>query len=247
MTDWNPENYDENFKFVSDYGEDLVMLLSPQQDEEILDLGCGTGDLSYRIAQEGAIVTGIDASKEMIEAAKIKFPGLDFFHRSAEDLNIKNKYDAVFSNAVFHWIENQDKIVKNIYESLKENGRIIIEFGGKGNCQTIIDALKQVVEKHKFKLFNTFYFKSISEFTTTLEKNGFVVDYAVLFDRETELVGEDGMKNWLKGFLKRMLKNVPTKHHEKILDEVVEIVRPKLYVNGKWYADYKRLRVSAGK
>lgn len=244
---WDANTYDDKFNFISTHGEDLISLLCPQEGEKILDIGCGTGTLSYKIAQEGAKVIGIDASKEMVEAARDKFPGLEFYNIFAESLNSENEFDAVFSNAVFHWIPDQEQVVKNIYKSLKIGGRLVVEFGAKGNCHNILSAVRMKISEYGYPISETLHFRSIAEFASMLERNNFYVDYAVVFDRETELEGEDGMKNWLTMFASDVLKNVPKHLHEKILDGVVEATRPKLYQNKKWYADYKRLRITAHK
>lgn len=244
---WDPKAYDENFQFVSEYGEDLIKLLSPLEGEKILDVGCGTGTLSYKIAQEGALVTGIDSSKEMTNAAIDKYPGLDFINVSAEKYEVENEYDAVFSNAMMHWVADQERVVKNIYKSLKIGGRYVVEFGAKGDCNAILSAMRMKIAEFGFPIFEPLHLRSIAEYSSMLERNNFYVDYAVIFDRETELSGEDGMRDWLVMFASDVYKNVPKHLHEKLIDETVEAIRPKLYRNKKWYADYKRLRITAYK
>lgn len=75
---WNASLYDDQIYFVSRLGRGVVDLLNPRQGEQILDLGCGTGDLSFEISQSGADVHGIDSSPAMIQKAKEKFPSLSF-------------------------------------------------------------------------------------------------------------------------------------------------------------------------
>ena len=109
VKEWNPDLYDEKHAFVSKLGEDLIELLQPQSGELILDLGCGTGDLSHLIKQSGATVEGLDASKEMVARAREKYPDIQFRPGDACSLNIYERYDAVFSNAVLHWIKEPEK------------------------------------------------------------------------------------------------------------------------------------------
>lgn len=61
---WTADMYDDKLNFVSNFGKGIVELLHPQKRERILDLGCGTGDLSYEISKSGAMVTGMDSSYE---------------------------------------------------------------------------------------------------------------------------------------------------------------------------------------
>src|ERR1700735_3473519 len=101
---WNARLYDDKHNFVFRFGEDVVQLLNPRQGERILDLGCGTGYLTNLIAQAGARVTGIDNSPAMLEIARASYPDLDFHVMSATDFHFNSLFDAVFSNAVLHWV-----------------------------------------------------------------------------------------------------------------------------------------------
>ena len=136
-TTWNPQLYTQKHHFVYQYGEALVKLLNPQPGERILDVGCGTGELTNQISQSGAEVVGIDSSKELIVAAQQQFPGLTFLHRDATQLLDTEQYDALFSNAVLHWIKDQDTVTPRMFRALKPGGRLVAEFGGQGNVQTI--------------------------------------------------------------------------------------------------------------
>jgi trans-aconitate methyltransferase len=105
---WDADLYDGNHAFVAHFGGDLLELLQPRAEEHILDLGCGTGDLTAQIAAVGAQVVGVDASAEMVAEAKRKFPRLDFFQVDALSLSDQQPhahFDAIFSNAVLHWVK----------------------------------------------------------------------------------------------------------------------------------------------
>src|SRR5699024_10906755 len=138
---WNPTLYDTNHAFVSDYGNHLIELLAPKPNEQILDLGCGTGDLTNTLYNKKANVVGVDQSENMILQAKAKYPHIDFWVKDATKLGYDSEFDAVFSNATLHWIKEPEQALNHIYKSLKCNGRFIAEFGGKGNVQTIVDEM----------------------------------------------------------------------------------------------------------
>ena len=143
---WNPTLYDISHDFVSKYGEGILSYLNPKPTETILDLGCGTGDLTKEIFLSGAKVIGVDSSAEMIESAKSKFPEVEFHQMDAKELIFDIQFDAIFSNAVLHWIPEKEKVIEKMNLLLKNNGRIVLEFGGKGNNQQMLKALKEVLQ-----------------------------------------------------------------------------------------------------
>lgn len=247
---WNSNLYDGKHDFVSKYGEEVIGLLDPKKGEEILDVGCGTGDLAELVREKGAQVTGIDSSAEMIEAAKQKFPLIDFHVQSVTGFSFDKKFDAVFSNAALHWILEKEKAVQQMYNCLKPNGRLVAEMGGKGNVANIINALKNALDKNGFtenSKTQTWYFPSLSEYASLLEQNGFRVIFATHFDRETLLKEETGVKNWLRMFATSYLEGIENDKIQNILEDAEQQLRKTNYRDGKWYADYKRLRIVAVK
>jgi trans-aconitate methyltransferase len=249
--EWNTSLYDNKHDFVFKYGEDLVDLLAPKAEENILDLGCGTGYLTNLISTSGATVVGIDNSVEMIDKARQEYPHLDFKVRSATDFDFKNTFDAVFSNAVLHWVLDKEAVINCINSSLKNGGRFVAEFGGKNNVKNIIDALRRVLLRHNYPenaTIQPWFYPSIGEYTSLLEKGGLVVNYASYYNRETELKDhESGIKDWILMFGKSFLEGLEKTAVEQVLDEVQETVKQSNFRNNKWYADYKRLRIVATK
>ncbi|MBD0269465.1 MAG: class I SAM-dependent methyltransferase, partial [Cyanobacteria bacterium Co-bin8] len=138
---WNTDLYQSSHSFVWQYGESLLDLLSPKSGERILDLGCGTGQLTSAIAKRGANTLGTDADADMIAQAQKNFPELQFEVADARYFVMPDAVDAVFSNAVLHWIQEQDWVAERIWQALKPGGRFVAEFGGKGCIQSILDAI----------------------------------------------------------------------------------------------------------
>ncbi|WP_037573588.1 class I SAM-dependent methyltransferase [Sporocytophaga myxococcoides] len=246
---WNSSLYDKKHQFVSNYGEDLAKLLDPQKGEYILDLGCGTGQLASVIATSGAFVEGVDHSEDMINTAKETYTDIPFHVEDAESMNYKMKYDAIFSNAVFHWIANPAKVTNNVYNALKHGGRFVAEFGGKGNVDHMLNALdKAFIDKGHTENVNIrfWYFPSIGEFTSLLEKSGFRVIYAVHFDRPTELADkENGVKDWFRMFGEKFFNGLSNQEIEEVLEITQNALKDKIFRDGKWFADYARIRVIA--
>lgn len=248
---WNPQLYNDKHSFVYDYGEDLIELLQPKKDERILDLGCGSGQLTYKISQLAGKVVGIDSSKEMIDDAKLKFKKIDFQVANAADFNFKEKFDAIFSNATLHWVVKYKEAIKCMFDNLNNDGRIVLEFGGKGNVQTIVDQLRKSLARRGYveqSELKQWYFPSIGEYATELEAVGFKVAMAQHFNRPTELADKStGIKDWITMFGKAFFNNVRLKHIEEIKEEIQEKIQSKCFKNEKWYADYKRIRIVAVK
>jgi trans-aconitate methyltransferase len=248
---WNAALYDRNHSFVFEFGKDLLALLSPKPAERILDLGCGTGHLAQEIAAAGAEVIGIDHSEEMIAQAQRNYPHIKFQLADAGDFKFDDSFDAVFSNAVLHWIKDAEQVVTRISRALKPGGRFVAEFGGKGNVKSIIEAAGKALQAAGFPhrdQMNPWYYPSISEYTTLLEKQGLEVTYALLFDRPTSLEdGDRGLRNWIDMFANSFFDGIPSDRRAEIIEDIENRLRPQLYQNGTWFVDYKRLRVVAMK
>ncbi len=245
--DWNATLYDQNHAFVFDYGKDLTSLLDAHPGEFVLDLGCGTGHLTRIIAEAGAHAVGIDSSTAMIEQARSLYPGITFLVADARTFSFPNHFDAIFSNAALHWVPEAEPVVEHITQSLKPGGRLIVEMGAKGNVLMITTALQEAIwEIAHVKVDTGWYFPSVSEYTTLLERHRLEVRLAVLFDRPTKLEqGEQGLRNWLDMFATRMLQRVPQDVRQQVVARTEEKTRAALFRDGHWIADYRRLRLIA--
>ncbi|NBC68029.1 methyltransferase domain-containing protein [Paenibacillus sacheonensis] len=249
MNEWNPGAYDDKLGFVSQFGQGVVGLLQPVSGERILDLGCGTGDLTETIAQSGANATGMDLSDNMIAAARLKYPHLDFRVANAEDFTTDVAYDAVFSNAALHWMKQPEQVVTCVWNALAAGGRFVAEFGGRGNVETVIAALAEsLAEDYGIDAAsrNPWYFPSIAQYSKLLEDQGFAVKAAFHFDRPTMMKdGDGGLRHWLAGFADDFVKEFTARQKEALFDTVASKARAALFRDGSWHVDYKRLRILA--
>ena len=251
QTGWNANLYDDKHAFVWKYGADLVPLLAPQQGERILDVGCGTGHLTAQIADSGAQVVGVDRSPEMVAAARKAYPELQFEVADARELSYRAEFDAVFSNATLHWIHEPELVIQGVGNALRPGGRFVAELGGKRNIRTMMSAFDRArTELHAEPQgeINPWYYPSVSEYSTLLEKKGFEVRFVTLFDRPTPLAeGEAGMRNWITMFASDYYAKLGPEVREFFLRRVEELLRPELFREGQWWADYRRLRFAAWK
>jgi trans-aconitate methyltransferase len=247
---WNSTLYDNSHDFVSKHGKGILSYLNPKPTETILDLGCGTGDLTGEIFLTSAKVIGIDSSSDMIAKAKSKFPKIEFHQMDVRELKLKTRFDAIFSNAVLHWIPETEMVIEKMYSHLNDNGRIVLEFGGKGNNQQMLKALKDVFIKRGYvnnAKINCWYYPSIGEYSTELEKQNFRVVHAEHFDRITPLKGDQGIKDWFLMFGEYLFTGISDTERDDILNEVQDNLKATHFIDGGWNADYKRIRIVAVK
>jgi len=250
LNQWNSTLYDLQHAFVWQHGESLLKWLAPQRGERILDLGCGTGHLTAKIALTGAIATGIDADPTMIAQAQQNYPHLQFAIADARNFQVPEPLDGIFSNAALHWIQPPNAVIQCVAQALKPGGRFVAEFGGKGNVSAIVTALFETLKEFGYEdcdRWNEWYFPSMSEYSTRLEQHDLEVTQMVLFDRPTQLAdGEAGLRNWLMMFANGILSRL-VNHQSQVIERIEAKLEPVLFQDGKWIADYRRLRVIARK
>lgn len=233
--------------FLSNLGVDVLSLLQPQIGERILDIGSGNGDLTAKIAAAGAILTGIDLSERMVTLAQQKYPDLNVQVKDASQYRTNIPFDAVFSHAAIHWINNSTDTIRSIWLALREGGRFVAEFAGSGNVSILTTVMKQVLEEHGYTWAgrNPWYHPTLGEYATLLEQNGFRVTFAQHFDKPAPLKGEEGLRNWLNSFADYFFKDVSSAYMESIYQAIVGEVKPHFEREGQWFLDTKRLRIVA--
>lgn len=249
-TDWNSTLYDRQLGFVSAYGMGAVDWLAPRPGEHVLDLGCGTGDLTAQIAAKGAAADGLDASEAMILEARRKYPGLHFEVADAHGFRPAHTYDAVFSNAALHWMTRPAAVIRGVAAALRHGGRFVGEFGARGNVERIVHSLEQAVGRLGIDAAarNPWFFPSAGEYATLLEAEGFTVRRLVTFERPTPLNdGDHGLRHWLTMFGGAYWSGLTAVQVEAVIADVGQALRAELYADGVWTVDYVRLRFEAVK
>lgn len=243
---WDPDRYSRHARFVSDLGMAVVELLDPRPGERILDLGCGDGALTRRIASMGCEVVAVDSSAAQVEGARRL--GLDAYVMDAENLSFEERFDAVFSNAVLHWIRRADRMMAGVRRALKPQGRFVAELGGYGCVDRIVSALSAALSRRGIDAAarNPWHFPSGAEYGRLLERAGFEVTSIALIPRPTLLPGS--MADWLETFAESFVCDLPASQRAGFFREVQEELRADLCSeDGRWTADYVRLRFCARK
>jgi len=243
---WDPTTYARNARFVSDLGSPVLELLAPKPGERILDLGCGDGVLTKKLADLGCDVIGVDSSDAQIDAARKL--GLTAYVMNAEELMFREEFDAVFSNAVLHWIKRADPMISAVYRALKPGGRFVAECGGYGCINKIRTALVEALNARDIdgEVHVPWYYPTPEDYASRLERAGFRVDNIVLIPRPTPLPGD--IIPFIETFGQSFLKALPLEARPAYLQEVRTMLEPQLCnADGVWIADYTRLRFAATK
>jgi len=151
---WNGKGYARHSSAQFKWAQELIEKMGIKGHESLLDIGCGDGKITAFLAQKLATgrVVGIDASENMIGFASATFskkdyPDLSFKQMDATKLSFQNEFDLVFSNSALHWIKDHRPVLKGIYRSLRQNGKAFMSFGGKGNIDTIVPIIDQLVQE----------------------------------------------------------------------------------------------------
>ena len=232
---WDAADYARVGAFVSELGTAALDLLDPMAGEYILDVGCGEGALTEKIAERGAKVVGIDSSPEMIGAARAR--GLDARLIDAADMHFAGEFDAAFSNAALHWMLDSQAVAAAIFRALRRGGRFAGEMGGEGNLAKLREALDEelIIRGYAPPTESSNWYASAEEFADVYEAAGFERIDARLIDRPTEL--EHGIAAWVTTFRRGWLDRagVPDEERSEVGTAIAERV-------GSTIADYVRLR-----
>jgi trans-aconitate methyltransferase len=241
---WSSQLYETRARFVSDLANDAVALLAIEPGERILDLGCGDGYLTEKLAGLGARVVGVDFSPVLVAAARER--GLEVHLGNGEELWFDGAFDGVFSNAAMHWMRRADGVIAGVKRALVPGGRFVGEFAGARNAEIIRGAVHEALARRGIDpvAVDPWYLPSEAEYGALLEAGGLTITSLRLFDRPVRIDYPIG--DWIRTFGSPYLTVLPDEERAPFLAEVTEKLRPSLgHADGSWTVDYTRLRFRA--
>lgn len=154
--EFDGERYREASGHQQEWGDKLIAELELRGDERILDLGCGDGTVTARLAARVPLgsVLGLDASTGMITAAQsLEQANLRFELQDIRTLDFEDEFDLIFSNSAMHWLPDQPRLLAACYRALKEGGRLRCGFPGAGTAPGFIQAVKQVMGEPAYRRY----------------------------------------------------------------------------------------------
>lgn len=218
---WNAADYHASSSSQEIWGRELISALKVSGKERILDLGCGDGKITAKISEAvpHGCVLGLDSSMEMIEYAKSAYPkkiypNLAFVCGDMRTFDYTDTFDRVFSNAALHWVKEQDRVLYNIYRSLKPGGLMVIQMGGKGNAGDVFECIDRLLDSEPWKSYFVdfgfpYTFPDRDEYLSLLFKEGFMNCIVQMKNKDMTHNGLEGFSGWVRTTWMPYLNRLP--------------------------------------
>jgi trans-aconitate 2-methyltransferase len=150
---WDAETYHRVSNAQEQWARAVLDRLPLRGDETVLDAGCGSGRVTALLVErlpDGHVI-GVDSSEEMVEHARAALGDRATIQTAdLTELELETPVDAVFSNAVFHWVPDHDRLFERLFAVLKPGGRLVAQCGGRGNVEAHISLIDEVAGREPF-------------------------------------------------------------------------------------------------
>lgn len=269
---WSTDKYASAAGFVPKLTKTILSWLDCQPNDNILDIGCGDGQLTVQIAEAASNgqILGLDASPSFVSTAQKQFsrPNCTFKLQDCTALHncpeaVTGQWDKVFSNAAMHWILRKEDtrlpFFQSINKCLRPGGRFIFEMGGKGNVAEIQASFTAAMLHvgltiEQVKAINPWFFPSVDWMYQTLLDNGFDVEKCELEYRPTKLNPDNtertgGIEGWVRLMGAQYLDAVDESKRDGVVKEICHVLDPIMTreEDGSKWVGYTRLRAVARK
>ncbi|MEN9521274.1 MAG: hypothetical protein RLZZ381_3862 [Cyanobacteriota bacterium] len=258
---WNPTDYAKNSDAQLKWARSLTQDLNLEAYQSILDVGCGDGKISADFAATlpQSHIVGVDSSPEMIAYAAEKYPSsyypnLSFACVDARSLDFDREFDLVFSNATLHWVNDHQAFLKGANKALKEQGKLIISCGGKGNAADILATFAELTARDLWQpyfadFYNPYFFHGLEDYQNWLQESGLSIKRLELVPKDMTHQGEAGLAGWIRTTWMPFTKYVPETQRDEFIAQFVELylARKPLDAQGLSHVSMVRLEVNADK
>lgn len=232
MHKWNPEDYERNSSAQEKWADDLLQGLAIEGTWRILDIGCGDGKITAKVAGQvpRGRVLGIDSSQDMIDFAKARFlpslyPNLRFELGDALRLDFDQEFDLVISFACLHWIRDHPAVLRGVWRSLRPGGRLLFQCGGRGNAGELMALTEDLMRESKWsRYFQGFefpyFFYGPERYPAWLEQAGLEEIRAKLVPKEMVQQGLPGFEGWIRTTWHPVLERIPEPLKREFVSEM---------------------------
>lgn len=230
-TTWNAKDYAQNSQSQFGWAHELIKKMNLQKNMNVLDVGCGDGRITNMLAQiahEGMTV-GIDASTEMVALAQQTFTSnnLEFINAPAEDFTVPYSIDYVFSNACLHWVHDHSSVLQNVKKVLSDNGKFLLQMGGEGNAETVLEALDRLAKSEFAEYLSNhtlpYYFASPDEYYSICDEVGLALNRAELIPKEMKHT-RDNFAGWFRTTWFPTINLIPEPKQNDFINKMTDIV-----------------------
>lgn len=253
--EFDGEKYSEASAHQKEWGAKLISELKLTGNEIVLDLGCGDGSLTEKLAEivlDGKVL-GIDSSQGMINKAnELERSNLKFERMDINELNFENEFDLIVSNAALHWIKDHKKLLSNCYNALKPGGIIRFSFAGEGNCSHLNKVLKEVMKNEKYKnYFDGFewpwYMPELSEYKRIVKESNFCETRVWGENKDTYFPNSDALVKWIdQPSIVPFLNWIAEEHRKDFRDIVVNrMLKETKQKDETYFETFRRINIYA--
>ena len=253
--DFDAPKYRAHARHTREWGAGIVSELPLRGDESVLDLGCGDGLTTRQLAGRlpGGRVVGIDSSRSMIEEAKkLERDNLRFVLQDITDLDYRQEFDLIFSNAALHWVKDHNQVLGKCFIALKDNGLIRFNFAAQGNCSRLIAVTTELISSEDFGPFFTnfqwpWYMPGPAEYRDLIAR----CPYAGVrvweenadryFNNSDELVGWIDQPS-IVPFLRHLAEGNRGRFRNRVVERMLNLTRQE---DGRYFETFRRLNVLA--
>lgn len=253
--EFNGEKYKKASKHQKEWGSSLIAELPLNGNEKILDLGCGDGGLTEQLAQlvPNGKVWGIDASAGMITTAQNRIrSNLMFVQMDINMIDFQNMFNIIFSNATLHWIKDHEKLLQNAFVALKENGVLLWDFAGDGNCSTFFEVVREKMQIGKYKkYFKNFewpwYMPTKEDYEKIVAASGFSTYSVMGVNKDRYFSNADEMIKWIdQPSIVPFIRLIPDEMKTEFRDDVItSMLQKTLQPDGTCFETFRRIHVKA--